>query len=257
MGFKWDGSKWEIHRLYSKHSELRKILPPTSILTLSSLSKYLDKYKSVYVKGNKEHKGSAIIKVWKTEEGYHFIKVKGKPVTVQSIDELYDKLRDGRSKNSVLIQKTIHSPMIEGRPFSIRVMLMRDGKEKWHYAGMLAKVAGTDSVVTNVRRGGGYATTIDNALAKSLGYGRERIASIKRDLIRHSFRLIRYAAKKGYRTHETGIDFGIDYLGRIWIIEVNLAYPSYKLFDRLEDKTFYNKITSLAADYKKSRKKFA
>ncbi|MDB4866659.1 MAG: hypothetical protein JWR03_992 [Cohnella sp.] len=255
MGLKWDPSKWEIHRLYSKHSDLRKLLPPTSILTPSSLSKYLDKYKSVYIKGKNEHKGSGIIKAWKTEEGYRYIKVKGKPVDVKSIDDLYEQLRGGRRSSSVLVQRTIDVPMIEGRPFSIRLMLMRDGKEKWHYAGMLAKVAGEGSVVTNVRRGGGYATTIDDALAKSLGYGRERIASVKHKLISDGFKLIRYAGKKGYRSHETGIDLGIDRKGKIWIIEVNLAYPSYKLFDRLEDKTFYNKIKSLAADYKKRRTK--
>jgi hypothetical protein len=256
MGSKWDPSKWEIHRLYSKNTDLRKLLPPTSLLSINSLSKYLDKYNSVYIKGKSEHTGSGIIKAWKTENGYRFVKVKGEPVDVKSIDDLYDKLKDGRPGKSVLVQRTIDLAMIEGRPFSIRVMLMRDGKEKWHYAGMLAKVAGEDSVVTNVRRGGGYATTIDNALAKSLGYGRKRIESVKRELIDHGFKLIRYATKSRYRSHETGIDFGIDNKGKIWIIEVNLAYPSYKLYDRLEDKKFYRKIKRLASDYKKSRRKF-
>jgi hypothetical protein len=255
MGSKWDPSKWEIHRLYSKHSDLRKLLPPTSKLTPSSLSKYLKKYKSVYIKGKNEHTGSGIIKAWKIEKGYRFVKVKGKPVKVNSIDELYDKLKDGRPGKSVLVQRTIDLAMIEGRPFSIRVMLMQDGKEKWQYAGMLAKVAGKRSVVTNVRRGGGYATTIDNALSKSLGFGRKQIKSVKRELIDHGFNLIRYATKSGYRTYESGIDFGIDHKGKIWIIEVNLAYPSYELFNRLEDKTFYRKIKRLADDYKKSRAK--
>jgi len=255
MGSKWDPSKWEIHRLYSKHPDLHKLLPPTSILTHSSLSRYLDKYNSVYIKGKNEHTGSGIIKAWKTENGYRFVKVKGEPVDVSSIDDLYDKLRDGRPRKSVLIQRTIDLARIEGRPFSIRLMLMRDGKAKWQYAGMLAKVAGEDSVVTNIRRGGGYATTIDKALAKSLGYGYERTKSVKRELIDHGYKLIRYATKSRYRSHETGIDFGIDNKGKIWIIEVNLAYPSYKLFDRLEDKTFYNKIIVLAEDYKNSRTK--
>lgn len=255
MASKWDPSKWEIHQLYSKHSDLRKLLPPTSILTPGSLSKYLDKYPSVYVKGKNEHTGSGIIKAWKTEKGYRFVRVKGKPVDVKSIDELYNKVTDGRRAKSVLVQKTIDLATIQGSPFSIRVMIMRDGKEKWQYAGMLAKVAGESSVVTNVRRGGGYAATIENALAQSLSYGRDQIESVKRELIDHGFKLIRYATKSGYRSHEAGIDFGIDHKGKIWIIEVNLAYPSYELFNRLKDKTFYRKIKGLAADYQKSRRK--
>ncbi|WP_239618249.1 YheC/YheD family protein [Cohnella mopanensis] len=250
MGSKWDPSKWEIHRLYSRHPELHKLLPPTTLLSKDSLSEYLDKYHSVYIKGENEHTGSGIIKAWKTENGYRYVKVKGEPVNVNSIENLYDMLRDGRPGKSVLVQRTIDLATIEGRPFSIRLMLMRDGKEKWQHAGMLAKVAGENSVVTNVRRGGGYATTIDNALAKSLGYGHDRIESVKRELIDDGFKLIRYATKSDYRSHETGIDFGIDRKGKIWVIEVNLAYPSYGLFNRLEDKKFYRKIKSLAAAYR-------
>ncbi|MCD9025951.1 YheC/YheD family protein [Cohnella silvisoli] len=255
MGSKWDPSKWEIHRLYSRHPDLYKLLPPTTLLSLNSLSEYLDKYHSVYIKGKNEHTGLGIIKAWKTDDGYRFVKVKGEPVDVRSIEDLYHKLRDGRRGNSVLVQRAIDVAHIEERPFSIRVMLMRDGKEKWQYAGMLAKVAGERSIVTNVRRGGGYATTIEDALVKSLGYGRERIESVKRELIDDSFKLIRYAMKSDYRSYETGIDFGIDRKGKIWVIEVNLAYPSYGLFNRLEDKTYYRKIKSLAADYKMSRTK--
>ncbi|RKP56218.1 YheC/YheD family protein [Cohnella endophytica] len=253
MGSTWDPSKWEIHRLYSRHPSLYKLLPQTTLLSINSLSEYLDKYHSVYIKGKREHTGLGIIKAWKTDDGYRFVKVKGEPVDVRSIEDLYHKLKDGRRGNSVLVQRAIDLAHIKERPFSIRVMLMRDGKEKWQYAGMLAKVAGERSIVTNVRRGGGYATTIEDALAKSLGYDHERIESVKRELIDNSYKLIRYATKSDYRTHESGLDFGIDYKGKIWVIEVNLAYPSYELFNRLEDKKYYRRIKSLAAAYQKSR----
>ena len=90
---------------------------------------------------------------------------------------------------------------------------MKDGKEKWQYAGMLAKVAGKGSVITNVRRGGGYAATVDDALAQSLGYGRKRIEKVKRKLISIGFEIVRHATKNGYRTHESGIDLCVDKKG--------------------------------------------
>jgi hypothetical protein len=254
MPSKWDPSKWELHRLYSKHSDLRKRLPPTSILTPNSLSKYLEYYGAVYIKGKNQHTGSGIIKAWKTENGYRFVRVRGKPVDVQSINDLYRKVKDGRTDQSILVQKAIDLASINERPFSIRLMLMRDGAGEWRYAGMLAKVAGKGSIISNIRRGGGYATTIDDAFAQSLDYGRERIERVKRKLIRIGYEIIRHATKSGYRSHETGIDLGIDKNGNIWIIEVNLAYPSYGLFHRLQDKTFYRKIKSLAAAYRNHRK---
>jgi len=249
---KWDPSKWEIHQLYAAH-DLGKLFPPTAILSLDSLSEYLNRYDSVYVKGRNEHTGFGIIKAWKTSNGYRYVKVRGNPGETDSIEQLFEKVKDGRRPSSVLVQRTIDLAEIEGRPYSVRLMLMRDGEGDWQYAGMLAKVAGEDSVVTNVRRGGGYATTIERALSKSLGFTRRKIEDMKEKLIDTSYRLVRYATRRGYRTYETGFDFGIDKQGRIWVIEVNLAYPSYGLFNRLEDKTYYRRIKKLAEAYKGRR----
>jgi hypothetical protein len=60
------------------------------------------------------------------------------------------------------------------------------------------KVSGEGSVISNVRRGG-------------------------------------YATNSGYQSYETGIVLGMDQTGKLWIIEVNLAYPSFELFKRLPD----------------------
>lgn len=251
MSTHWDPSKWELHRLYSKHPRLYKLLPPTSILTRRSLSRFIKDYDAVYIKGNTSHTGSNIIKAWKTKQGYRFVKERGKPVDADSIRDLYEKVKDGRAGRSILVQKAIDLARIDGRPFSIRLMLMRDGKRRWTYAGMIAKVSGEGSVISNVRRGGGYATTVDEALVKSFGYGRERIERKKRKIIRSGFKIIRHATNSGYRSYETGIDLGMDQRGKLWIIEVNLAYPSYGLFNRLPDKTYYNKIKELAKNYRK------
>lgn len=253
MSSKWDPSKWELHRLYSKHSGLRKRLPPTTVLSRNSLSQYLEKYGEVYIKGKNEHTGSGIIKAWKTDTGYRFVKEKGKPADTESISDLFRKVKNGRRRQSVLVQKAIDLATIEGRPFSVRLMLMRDGKRKWQYAGMLAKVAGEGSIISNVRRGGGYAATIDYALSKSLNYDDNQIDKMKRKLVRIGYDFIEHAIKHGYRSHEAGIDLGIDKKGKIWIIEVNLIYPSYGVFNKIEDKTFYRKIRRLAAAYKKRR----
>jgi hypothetical protein len=250
----WDPSKWELHKLYSKHPDIGQLVPPTAVLSLKTLMRFLNKYNKVYIKGKNSHTGSGIIKAWKTENGYRFVRVKGKPVDVSSILELYTNVKRGRADKSIIVQKAIDLARIEGRPFSIRLMMMRDGQRKWHYTGMLAKVSGEGSIITNVRRGGGYAATIDEALAKSLGYRRERILKVKKKLIRIGFDIIDHSIKRGYLSHESGLDLGIDRKGKIWIIEVNLCYPSYGIFNRLEDKTFYNKIKRLAADYKNSRK---
>jgi uncharacterized circularly permuted ATP-grasp superfamily protein len=250
MSSKWDPSKWELHQLYTEHPDLCKLLPPTSILTLESLTHYLDQYNAVYIKGKNEHTGSGIIKAWKSSS-YRYVKEKGKPSKEKSVDDLYQTVKNGRPSRSVLVQKAIDLACINDRPFTIRLMLMRDGERKWQYTGMLAKVSGKDSIISNIRRGGGYATTVDEAMAQSLGYGPERIDKFKKKLIQTSFDIVNHAVASGYRSHEVALDLGVDKKGKVWIVEVNLAYPSYGVFNRLKDKTFYNKIKKLATAYKK------
>jgi hypothetical protein len=46
-------------------------------------------------------------------------------------------------------------------------MMMRDKNDKWVYSGMLAKVMGPFSIISNVQRGRGYAATLGVALRKS------------------------------------------------------------------------------------------
>jgi hypothetical protein len=58
-------------------------------------------------------------------------------------------------------------------------MMMRNRNRKWKYAGILAKVAGSGSVVSNVIRGRGYALELKKALIKSLKMNKNKIASIK------------------------------------------------------------------------------
>lgn len=255
MSSRWDPSKWVLHRLYSKHPRLRKLLPPTKILTLRSLSRFIEHYGEVYIKGSTSHTGSNIIKAWKSRMGYHYVRERGTPMVADSISNLYHKVKGGRVGRSILVQKAIDMATIKGRPFSIRLMLMRDGQRRWRYGGMIAKVSGEGSIISNVRRGGGYATTVDEALVESFGYSHERIKREKRKLIRAGFEIIHHATGSGYRTYETGIDLGLDKEGRLWIIEVNLAYPSYGLFNRIPNKTYYRRIKALAEAYRNRKRR--
>jgi hypothetical protein len=250
MSSKWDPSKWELHRLYDKHPDLHKLLPPTSILTVESLTHYLDQYNEVYIKGKNDHTGSGIIKAWKSSRGYRYVKVRGKPSKEKSVNDLYQKVNAGRRHRSVLVQKAIDLACVDDRPFTIRLMLMRDGERKWQYAGMMAKVSGKNSIISNIRRGRGSAATVDEVMAQSFGYGPERIDRFKRKLIQTGFDIVDHAIASGYRSHEVALDLGVDKKGKVWIVEVNLIYPSYGCFNKIKDKTFYNRVKQLAAEYK-------
>ena len=243
--------KWQLHRFYSGDNVVRRHLPPTALYSSASLRRFLDRYGSVYIKPNYEHQGIGIIKAWMTKTGtYTYVKVRGPAAAaLPSVTALHRKLGI-RRKPVFVVQKTVTLARTKGRPFDIRVMMMRH-REKWTYVGMLAKVAGRDSVITNVRRGGGYVQTVHEALRSA---GQKDLTSKEAQLRKLSYRICERFNRYKY-TRQIGIDYGIDQSGKIWVIEVNFDYPSHALFAKLNDRTVYRKIKSIASTWKKNSRR--
>ncbi|MFC5406190.1 YheC/YheD family protein [Cohnella soli] len=243
--------KWQLHRFYWKDGVVRNHLPATAIYGRSTLERFLNRHKGVYIKPNYEHQGIGIIKAWKKKTGsFTFVKVRGSPSSpVSTPNELYRKL-NLRSKQSYVVQKAIPLARVNGRVYDIRVMMMRL-KGRWTYAGMLAKVAGSGSVITNVRRGGGHVLSIPTALHRSKQRSPERKMKLLKSL---SYRICRRFDSYKY-TRQIGIDYGIEPTGKIWVIEVNFDFPSHALFAKLKDKSQYRKIKSIASTWRKRKRK--
>jgi len=247
-------AKWKMHRFLSNHPEIAKSLPPAAVFTPSSLVTFMENHKSVYIKGNTLHTGKGIIKAWRVPNGYQYIRVSGKAHYSPSAIDLYQEIKKTNPNQMFIIQKAIDLATINGRPYDIRVMMMRDGVRRWQYAGMVAKVHGPGSVISNVRRGGGYVTTVEHALAQSK-FDKARIESIKEQLISLSKKIIHYSESYPFFSFQSGIDLAVDKLGKVWIIEVNLHNPSHALFYNLTDKTHYQRIRRLYIDYRKHNKR--
>ncbi len=248
--------KWRLHRFFSRHRRIRAHLPETAIFNRRTLRRFLRRYPSVYIKPNGEHMGRGIIKAWRTGAGFRFVQVRSRPQTAASADELFTKIRRRHGSGSMIIQKTVDLARLKGRPFDIRVMMMRGGSGRWEYAGMLAKVAGKGSVITNVARGKGYALKVERALAESQRVSAEKIGRLKADMVRLS-RLICEFSRHYKHSSQIGIDLAVDRNQRIRIIEVNFDIPSHALFARLDDKRYYRNIKRLEAAYRRRKSKRA
>ncbi|TGU61340.1 YheC/YheD family protein, partial [Mesorhizobium sp. M00.F.Ca.ET.186.01.1.1] len=121
------------------------------------------------------------------------------------LSELKQQLARQCTEKNYVIQKGLDLAELDGRPYDIRVMMMRNGLGKWQYAGMLAKVAGSNSVITNVARGGGYAVTVPYALTKSKAVEPEQVKAIVAKLIQVSHRVCAHFNK--YRhSAQIGVD---------------------------------------------------
>lgn len=245
--------KWGLHTFYSRDRQIARLLPQTELLNANSLRSMLNRFGSVYIKPNLEHMGKGVMKAWKTAEGYRIVKVKGRSQLFPSLDTLVSRVLRSTAGKPHIVQRTIPLAKLSNRCYDIRVMMMRDAGDSWRYSGMLAKVAGPSSIITNVLRGGGYATTVRQALDRS-GLPKSRNKQqLVRDLIRMGYAVCRHFNRKKYSS-QIGIDFGVDNTGKLWLIEVNFDFPSHELFARLPDKTMYRLIKRRRAEYLRGRR---
>lgn len=244
--------KWGLWKFFAAVPAIRPYLPPTAIFTKTTLNSFLSKFGSVYIKPIPGSQGKGIIKAWKKGDRYWFVKERGKAVAAASIEDLYRKIKSVSLNVWYIVQKALHLAEIGGRPLDIRLMMMLDKTRQWKYIGMLAKVAGQDSIITNIARGKGYVLDVDTALQRSLGANREQIEAIKKQMIQLGHQVTkRFDDYKKY--WQIGLDLAVDKNGKVWIIEENTG-PAHSLFFKLKDKSTFRKIKEIAALYSRRKR---
>ncbi|MGZ9584937.1 YheC/YheD family protein [Paenibacillus marinisediminis] len=240
--------KWSLHLFYMRDPNSRKLLPETQLLNSKSFRALVGRYGSVYVKPNMEHTGKGIMKVWKMGGSYRLVKVRGKQRKFETLNEVTRSVMNEAGGKPHIVQRTIDLAEISQRPYDIRVMMMRDRHDRWLYTGMLAKVAGKTSIVTNVLRGKGFVLPVEEALRRSLTTDKTRQKHILSTIIKTSYTICKRFNHYKYSS-QIGIDFALDRSGQLWIIEVNFDYPSHSLFAHLADKRMYKLIKKTHRDY--------
>jgi len=247
--------KYMLYNFFAKNAEIKKYLPQTTRYSQETLSSYLARYDSVYVKPVAGSRGRGIVKVWRENGQYVVQKNVYKAQRVKTLDaakRYIDKVRAGKM---YIVQQGIKLAKINGRPFDIRVMMQRNrvGGE-WLYSGSVAKIAGGTSIVTNVAVSRGSVMDIETALKKSFGWSKARIQSCLSQLERlGKIGALHFDTYQKYR--ELGFDVAVDVSGRVWLIEQNTA-PSHRLFQHLTAKPMlFRRIQYRWGQYARSLRK--
>ncbi|MTV48544.1 YheC/YheD family protein [Heliobacillus mobilis] len=233
--------KWRLWKYFAKNVKIRPHLPDTCLLSEKTFLSFLYKYESIFLKPWDGYGGEGIYKVWRENQNYFFVKERGEPEIFSEIGQLYTSLKNKiGEKRQYIIQQAVDLAVIADRPFDIRIMFLRY-KGKWKYVGMVAKVAGKDSVITNVKRGKGYTVNVDRALQQSFNLDDNKIKKRKKEMILLGYRTC-YHFDQYKRYFRMGLDIALDKEGRLWMFDQNTV-PALFLFRK--DKRAYKKIQSI------------
>ena len=212
------GSKWRMHRIFSRNPVLQEVLPPTRILTSRSLADMMRRYGAVYSKPVRGGQGKGIVWAARRGSGYAY-RIQGnrgsRSGRVKGLAAL--RARCGRGRR--IVQKAIPILRCDGRPFDVRALVQRLDDGEWHLTGAVARLGAKRSRVTNIHAGG-RAMRLEEALEKA-GVDAERIEAIRTRIEVLALEVAKSLSGESRSVGELGVDFAIDTEYNCWLLEAN------------------------------------
>ena len=224
-------NKWKTYQVLLTNPNLHRYLPDTKKYDRPELLlKFMETYKTVYLKPTNGSLGKDIIRISHIPEGYRF-QYRKKKVSMTGVwptaQELCTELPKLISSKYYIMQQGLELIKYNRRFFDIRVLMQKNGQGQWVNTASVARVAARESIFPNVAAGGmpKNMETLWHDLTSEDWFSSQTYA----DIIQTSMQAVETLESSLGIFGEAGLDIGIDALGNIWIIEIN-SKPSRKVF---------------------------
>lgn len=223
-------NKWDIHQIFSTHSEAASFLPETiAHPTLESFKELFKKYHSVYIKPINGSLGLGIHQIIKAADDdawycrfrkndHNFLR------KYKSLESLLGQQFSGAHMDGYIAQQGISLIRVDDKPIDFRIHTNKDVAGVWKMSAIAAKVAGVGSVTTHLGSGG-IVKTIDE-IKKLVPIPDNIIEILEQAVLTMSHILEKEIAGT---LGEIGFDIGIDKQGKLWLFEAN-SKPGRSIF---------------------------
>ncbi|KUP09332.1 hypothetical protein Q73_03390 [Bacillus coahuilensis m2-6] len=197
-------SKDTLYTKLNQHPQLCSHLPPFIVKpTLSKLNDVIDDWNSLYIKPISSSQGKGILKVLEKQNAEYIVH-SNKGITTLSKEQITAHL------STSIIQKTVESDKIEGRPYDLRVLAHFNGKS-FAITGTGVRVAGPNKITTHIPCGG-------HLLPFSSIQGRIPLSSLQ-NLVETCGVWLNQTEYERY--YELSFDIGVTKEGKLVLYEIN------------------------------------
>ncbi|MDP4098477.1 YheC/YheD family protein [Paenibacillus sp. P96] len=220
-------SKWDIHKILSRHPTLSKHVPTSLPAGRKALTQMMNQYEDLILKPCFGSVGRGIMRLQKNG-GVWRLHYKPNRQTGQkkqrwvtrylSAQDLTYSLGRMTKKEPYIIQQTIPLATCGGRPFDIRMTVQRSYGGGWHLTGMFAKIAPSHTFVSNVAQGGSVASVLET-LSIALPHLDAQV--LIRKLQSFAQQIAEALAEKLPHLADVGLDVGVTEQGQLYFIECN------------------------------------
>ena len=227
--------KWQVHQMLIQSPKLAPFLPPTELLSKSSLQQVLKTFGAAVIKPMAGTHGIGVARIRPAGGGYEILgrNRENKPFRrrVKGQAGLNLFLRSFTSGRKFLVQPYLHLHTADGVPYDVRVLVQKNGMGQWETTGMAVRLGNRHSITSNLH-GGGRAVPLSPFLSRHFPPSlQNRIEQQIHTLVSE---LPLFLEESHGRLVELGIDVGIDLDGKVWLIEVN-SRPGRTVFRMIDD----------------------
>lgn len=213
-------NKWEMYRLLQNRTLRHCLLPVTVLYTADELEDMGRRFPVLYVKPVHAWGGRMIGRIERKDGRWLWI-LQGAPPerAFSSLRDLHGLLATYYPPGTAIIQEAAPVVTLDGRPFDVRVHLTRQVNASWTVFGVVARVAGAGSLVSNVAVSRGCTVPVPRLLHQLRLNSRRSGLVLRR--VRNAGMEICGALDAHHRFEEVGIDLGLAHDDRLWLFEVN------------------------------------
>lgn len=188
--------------------------------SLEQLTRFVERYKSVFVKPRFGSKGDGVFSIRRVRDGFrcaYYTDKQKREVTHPSVAEVRDALKSTVGSRRFVIQQGIAIDKHEDAPFDFRVIMLDDGME-WHWVHK-AVLAAPGSEIANTTQGGTNWSTLE---LLDILYGETKAQEIFEEMRRVSFECVRHLDTLfPGKLMEVAFDFVLNKKHQLKIIEIN------------------------------------
>lgn len=239
--------KWEMWTVLSKAGFTHT--PHTVRLNgLDNLKEMLNLYEAVYLKPATGRFGKGIQKIEKTPDGFLFKEKIGIGKCYQDLAAVFVLVERYKKNRQYIIQQAVPFSF-QAKAVDFRVILQKDGSQKWGCSGIIARVGIRGRIYTNNTS---YIDLGCKTLQNIFGLNPEQALEKENEMIRICTEACLLIEQAYGHFGDVGVDVVVDENLKVWVLEINKSHQHNMARYQQEDPEMYYRVISRPLEYAKA-----